>query len=88
MKVYILSFFFGFSFFCVFMLGVAFGFSSRPSSSRSVVSASSPRHELKCTCVPCLPDLFCLKCGHKSRDCPKLAYYFKTGTNVNASVVK
>lgn len=34
------------------------------------------RSELKCTCVPCLPDLFCLKCGHKSRDCPKLAAYF------------
>lgn len=29
-----------------------------------------------CTCVPCLPDLFCMKCRHKSRDCPKLAAYF------------
>lgn len=25
-----------------------------------------------CTCVPCLPNHFCRKCGHMSYDCPKV----------------
>ena len=54
-------------------------------SYRSPVSVSPSvvpdRRELQCTCVPCLPDLYCLKCGHKSRDCPKLAAIFRKGTN-------
>lgn len=74
MKAVICGFVFGFVFLVVFLAGFGFGlevrFMSRP------VSVPSDRRELKCTCVPCLPDLYCLKCGHKSRDCPKLAAYF------------
>lgn len=57
----------------MYHLGFNAGLSYRPPVP---VSVSPDRQELKCTCVPCLPDLFCLKCGHKSRDCPKLAAYF------------
>ena len=87
MKNTVLCFVFSFVFFLVFVSGVAFGISFRPvSASRPSVSVFPDRKELKCTCVPCLPDLFCLKCGHKSRDCPKLAHIFKKGTNaVNAA---
>ena len=95
MKIYLLSFFFGLSFFSVFMLGVAFGFSSRFASIRTAQpdlkekrSFFIPDSEMKCTCVPCLPDLFCLKCGHKSRDCPKLSYYFHSSTNGFSSLKK
>lgn len=42
--------------------------------------------EYKCTCVPCLPDLYCHKCGHKSRDCPKLKDYFSNSTNATFKV--
>ena len=84
MKCIITSFVFGFVFFLVFLFGFGFGVSVRflPPSSKP----TSDRKELKCTCVPCLPDLYCLKCGHKSRDCPKLAHIFRKGTNsVNAA---
>lgn len=44
--------------------------------------------ELPCTCAPCLPDTWCQKCGHKSRDCPRLAWYFKRlNTNVQVRVI-
>lgn len=90
MKLTVLSFCFGFVFFLVFMVGVGFGVSVRLPPSRVVVSspARPDQDELKCTCVPCLPDHFCRKCGHKSRDCPKLRWYFHSRTNSLNKAVK
>ena len=83
MKAVICGFVFGFVFLVVFLAGFGFGLEVRVMS--RPVPTVPDRQELKCTCVPCLPDLYCLKCGHKSRDCPKLAAYFRKGTNaVNA----
>lgn len=39
-----------------------------------------------CTCVPCLPDYYCRKCGHKSRDCPKLRAYFSKTNSLTVAV--
>lgn len=64
----------------VFSCGVLVGLCVRLDPSRPAIV--SDRKELPCTCVQCLPDLYCLKCGHKSRDCPKLAHIFKKGTNI------
>ena len=84
MKIIPLSFFFGFTFFCVFLAGFVFGVSLKVRF--SLPSSDLPdRRELKCTCVPCLPDLYCMKCGHKSRDCPKLSKYFRALDNIGTN---
>lgn len=76
----VLGFGFGLGLSCAFPLSV------RVPSVRSVPSSVPAPRELKCTCVPCLPDLFCFKCGHKSRDCPRLAQHFKSHTNTVSNV--
>ena len=67
---------FAFALVLMYHLGFNAGLSYRAPVKVSLPAAPDP-HELKCTCVPCLPDLFCMKCGHKSRDCPKLRDYFQ-----------
>ena len=74
---------FSFLFFVVFVLGVFFG-----AALRSPAGSGRSVRDLECTCVPCLPDKFCQKCGHKSRDCPRLAWYFKRATNIVQRLVK
>lgn len=75
---------------CYFM-GLSAGLNARLIlADRQPVAVSSDGP--KCTCVPCLPDHFCRKCGHKSRDCPKLAAYFSkrggAGGVVSSNVVQ
>ena len=60
---------------CYFM-GLSSGLQARLILADRQPVVAPERRELKCTCVPCLPDLYCFKCGHKSRDCPKLRDYF------------
>lgn len=58
-----------------FAVGLALGLSFKPVQ----VFVSYPDRAKsfdKCTCAICLPDHFCEKCGHKSRECPRLQWYF------------
>lgn len=53
--------------------------------SRTVRFVPDPQRstgQITCTCVPCLPDLYCLKCGHRSRECPRLRDHFSPSNSV------
>ena len=65
-------------FHAVLMTGFVAGFLIRPAAPGVV----SDRKQDDCTCAVCLPDHFCTKCGHKSRDCPRLSWYFHPNTNI------
>ena len=64
------------SFIAVLFVGFLFGLFCRAS-----LVAPAADDEV-CTCAPCLPDLYCKKCKHKSRECPKLSWYFHPKTNL------
>ena len=66
-------------FYSVFLTGFLFGVFFRSSPA---VAVSDQREDV-CTCAPCLPDTWCKKCKHKSRDCPKLSWYFHPKTNIS-----
>lgn len=84
MKRFYLVFFSILVCFLAFLVGLSTGFQARlvfdVSSSIQRTVRPDPNED-KCTCVPCLPDHWCKKCGHKSRDCPKLYRYFHPATN-------
>lgn len=77
MKDKIFTVIWGLVFFFVFLLGALFGPCLRPLPYLRLLDRKDLRLSDDCTCVICLPDKFCHKCGHKSRDCPKLSWYFR-----------
>lgn len=83
MKICLLSLFLGFCFFFSFLFGFRLGLASR-----SYYGMGSFVKDDPCTCAPCLPDLWCKKCKHKSRDCPKLSWFFHPHTNLSFRIVK
>lgn len=57
----------------VFGVGLSIGLSLRPVQ---VFVLPDQKRPARCTCMPCAPDMWCDKCGHRSRDCPRLQWYF------------